>query len=78
MVGIVAKVMRTGLRRGVIDGSRGWLYLGITAAAIQVAKRVFTEPPETVFQTELKPGQGIEVRTVARGDGDRGSKRKRR
>jgi len=78
MVGIVSRVMRTGIRRGVVDGSRGWLYLGITAAAIQLARRLFTEAPETVFQTELKPGQGIEVRTVARGDSDRGSKRTRR
>ncbi|MEX0664847.1 MAG: hypothetical protein WD598_08780 [Acidimicrobiia bacterium] len=77
MAAIVAKLMRTGLRRGLRDGSRGWLYVGMTAAALQIARRIFTEQPETVFTTELKPGQGIEVRTVARHDGGRGKRTRR-
>jgi hypothetical protein len=78
MAAIVGKAMRTGLRRGLRDGSRGWLYVGVAAAAFQIARWIFTEPSETVFETELQPGQGIEVRTVARDGGGRESKRTRR
>lgn len=70
--------MRSGFRRGVLEGSRGWLYVGMTAAAVGLARRVLTEPPETVFETELKPGQGIEVRTVRRDERGRKATKTRR
>jgi hypothetical protein len=74
---LIGRLVRTGVRRGLRDGSRGWLYVGITAAAVGVLRRIFTEAPETVFETELEPGRGIEVRSVRRGD-DRGGARTRR
>jgi hypothetical protein len=58
------RLLRTGLRRGLLEGSRGWLYVGVTIAAVGAARRIFGEPPETVFESEVKPGQRIEIRTV--------------
>lgn len=78
MSSVVGRLVRTGLRRGLVEGSRGWLYVGVTAAAVGIARRLLTEPPETVFESELKPGQGIEIRTVKRDDDGRGGKRTRR
>jgi hypothetical protein len=75
---LVARLVRSGFRRGLLEGSRAWMYVGVTAAAVGVARRLLTEPPETVFSTELKPGQGIEVRTVRRDERGRGRARGRR
>lgn len=64
---IVSRLMRTGLRRGLLEGSQGWLYVGVAAVAWRVMRRVLVQEPETIYSTELKPGQGIEIRTQRRG-----------
>ena len=61
---LVGRLIKTGLRRGLMEGSRGWLYIGGTAVLLRVARRLLVEAPETVFETEIKPGQAIEVRTT--------------
>jgi hypothetical protein len=63
---ILMRIARTGLRRGIRYGSRRWLITGITAGLLALAKRVLTERPETVYRTELEPGERLEVRTVPR------------
>jgi hypothetical protein len=60
---IVSRLMRTGLRRGLLEGSQGWLYVGVAAVALRVMRRVLVQQPETIYSTELKPGQAIEIRT---------------
>jgi len=52
------------MRRGVFEGSRGWLYLGLAASALRVARWIVTES-EVVETIELKRGEAIEIRTVA-------------
>ena len=64
MASLTGRLIRTGLRRGVFEGSRGWLYVGATALALRVLRWLLVEPPETVYETEIKPGQAIEIRTV--------------
>jgi hypothetical protein len=66
MAWLIRRALRTGFRRGM-QGSKAWLTVGLTAGAITVLKRVFGEAEETVYEEELKPGQGIEIRTVRRG-----------
>lgn len=75
---IVGRLVRKGLQRGLIDGSRGWLYVGATAAAVGIARWLITEPPETVFLSEIKPGQALQIGTVKRDGGGRKAKRTRR
>jgi hypothetical protein len=74
---LVGRLVRTGLRRGLVDGSRGWLYVGATAAAVGIVRRLLVEAPETVFESELKPGQGIEIRTVKRDVRPKGKPKRR-
>jgi hypothetical protein len=62
---VVARLSRTGLRRGFLEGSRGWLYVGLAATTVRVLRRVLTEP-EFVERFELKPGEAVEIRTVRR------------
>ena len=73
---LVGRLIKTGLRRGLFEGSRGWLYVGASAALLRGARKLFTEAPETVFESEIKPGQAIEIRTVRPGDRERSRKRR--
>jgi hypothetical protein len=63
---VVARLSRTGLRRGLFEGSRGWLYVGLAATSVRVLRRVLTER-EVVERFELAPGEAVEIRTVRRG-----------
>lgn len=60
---VVGRLARTGLRKGVFEGSRPWLYTGVAALAVRMLAR-FREKDQTVFSGELKPGQRLEVRVV--------------
>jgi hypothetical protein len=63
MRSVVARLARTGLKRGLLEGSRTWLYVGVTAAALQVVRRAASSAPETIYVGELKPGEKIEICT---------------
>jgi len=63
MVDVIARLSRAGLRRGLMEGSRGWFYVGIAATTVRVLRRVLAEP-EVVERFELKPGEAVEIRTV--------------
>jgi hypothetical protein len=63
-VSVLVRIARTGLRRGLRDGSRPWLVAGITAGALEVVRRALAEKPEVVYQAELEPGERLEVRTI--------------
>jgi hypothetical protein len=63
-IDILVRLARTGLRKGLLEGSRGWLIAGLGAGAIAVARRVVSSHPEVVFRSELKPGEGLAIRTL--------------
>jgi hypothetical protein len=62
-VDLVQRLARTGLRRGLSEGSRGWLMVGIGLTAVRVAQRVLAEP-EVRATVELNPGEAVEIRVV--------------
>jgi hypothetical protein len=61
---VLVRIARTGLRRGLRDGSRPWLVAGITAGALELVRRTLAEKPEVVYQAEVGPGERLEVRTI--------------
>jgi hypothetical protein len=63
---VLGLIARTGLRRGIRNGSRPWLVTGITAGLLALARRVLTEPPKTVYEAELEPGERLEITTIPR------------
>jgi len=65
VAGIIVRLSRAGLKRGFLEGSRGWLYLGLAATAVRVARRVMAEPVG-VERFELDPGETVEIRTIKR------------
>jgi hypothetical protein len=62
--GFVARIARTGLRKGILEGSRPWLYTGLAAVALRVARRIAREEPRTVFSEKLEPGERLEIRVL--------------
>jgi hypothetical protein len=66
MADVITRLSRAGLRRGLLEGSRGWLYVGVAATTLRVLRRVLAEP-EVVERFELKPGEAVEIRTVRPG-----------
>ena len=45
---VLVRIARTGLRRGLREGSRPWLLAGISAGALVLVRRALTEQPELV------------------------------
>jgi hypothetical protein len=62
-VDLVQRLARTGLRRGVLEGSRRWLAVGISLTAVRVLRHVLAEP-EVRATVELHPGDAVEVRVL--------------
>jgi hypothetical protein len=65
-VDLLIRIARTGLRRGIRYGSRRWLFTGITAGLLALARRAVSEPRRTVYKAELKPGERLQIRTIPR------------
>ena len=63
---ITGRLVRAGVQRGLLGGSRGWFWIGVSAVGLRVLRRVVAPEPQTVYRTELKPGQGLEIRTRRR------------
>lgn len=59
------------LRRGVRQGSRPWLVVGVVAAGATLLRRLASPKPEVVFRQRLEPGEALEIRALGQGAGDR-------
>ena len=45
MAALIDRLFRAlGCVRGLVGGSRPWLYVGLTAGAVRVLRRIVTEP----------------------------------
>ena len=63
MTRLIGRLARTGLRRGLLEGSRTWLIVGVTATALRAAQRILTEPTVTAT-LDLRTGDAVEIRAV--------------
>ena len=61
MAGYASNLMRKGLRRGLVDGSRPWLWVGMAAGLVQLARRLWARTPITE-EFKLAPGESLEIR----------------
>jgi hypothetical protein len=64
MAGVVGRLARTGLRKGLLEGSRPWLYTGVAALALRVVTRIGRAESQTVYSEALEPGQRLEIRVL--------------
>ncbi len=63
---LITRIARTGFRKGVLEGSRPWLYAAVAATGVRLLQRVVRPAPRTVYSEELKPGDRLEIRAVTR------------
>jgi hypothetical protein len=63
-VSVLVRIARTGVRRGLREGSRSWFLAGVAAGALEVLRRALADSPEVVYEAELQPGERLEVRTI--------------
>ncbi|MBI2168571.1 MAG: hypothetical protein HYU28_03595 [Actinobacteria bacterium] len=56
---MLGTLVRRGLRKGIVEGSRPWLAVGVAAGLVAIVRRVTSQPPETVWRAPLKPGEGV-------------------
>jgi hypothetical protein len=59
---MLARLMRTGLRRGLRNGSRPWLAVGVTAGVLRALRWALARREEVVLREELAPGAALEIR----------------
>ncbi len=69
-------LLRAGLLRGLLGGSRGWLAVGATAAGLGMLKRAVTKEPEVVYEEDLAAGQTLVISHLP--SPPRGSRSRRR
>lgn len=55
-------LVRQGVRRGLLGGSRPWLAVGAAAGALALIRRLVEERPETVHRERISPGDTLVLR----------------
>jgi len=60
---LLGRVARRGLQRGIFEGSRGWLVVGVSATTLAAVRRLLKEK-EVVYSTQLRDDEGLEIRVV--------------
>ena len=59
---MLRRLARTGFRKGLLGGSRGWTYVMAAAGALHLARRVMGKDQEkVVYREELQPGETLVI-----------------
>lgn len=53
--------MRKGLRKGILEGSRPWLVVGVAAGGVRLLKRLSRREPQVVFSEVLPEGATLVI-----------------
>ncbi len=55
-------LLRTGVRRGLLGGSRGWTAVAGVVFGLRVLRKLTGSEPEVVHTTRLRSGEALLVR----------------
>jgi len=58
---VIRYLWRTGFRRGILGGRRGWTVVAMVAGSVQLLRRLQGKEPETVFSETLEPGETLVI-----------------
>ena len=61
MAALLGLLTRTGMRKGLKEGSRVWLAVGISAWGLRRLSRMASRREELVFREKLLPGERMVV-----------------
>lgn len=68
MATLVSRLVTAGLRKGLVEGSRLWLVLGLSAGLAKLVRRLAQRNPVSAT-VELKPGQTLVVSHLKSAEG---------
>jgi hypothetical protein len=54
-------LVRIGVSRGLLGGSRGWTVVGGVALAVRAVKKIGGSEPKVVYTASLRPGEALLV-----------------
>jgi hypothetical protein len=54
-------LLRNGMRKGVLGGSRPWLMLGVVGLLVKVLRKLGGSEPKVVYSEELPVGTAIVI-----------------
>jgi hypothetical protein len=58
---VLQTLQRNGVRRGVVGGSNGWLWVAVASWGLRRLRRSVGSEPELVYRGELRPGQTLHI-----------------
>lgn len=76
MASLLAYLRRAGIERGLLEGRRAWMILGLAAWMVRLAQRAVRHEPVVVFREELVPGESLVIRREASAPKGRGRKQR--
>ncbi len=59
---MLKKLTTTGVRKGLLGGSRAWTVVAVVAVGVRLLGRLARSEPEVVYCEELEPGQSLLIR----------------
>lgn len=61
---MLAFLLRNGMRKGFLGGSRFWTIIGAGAVTARLVRRFLGSTPEVVYREELRPGESLVISNV--------------
>jgi hypothetical protein len=58
---VLKTLVRIGLTKGLLGGSKPWLILGAAAGGVRLLGRMAAREPEVVYCEKLEPGQRLVI-----------------
>ncbi len=58
---MVQRLLRIGIRKGLIGGSKAWLVAGAAAGGIRLLGRMARRDPRVVYCEKLEPGERLVI-----------------
>jgi hypothetical protein len=56
---LLDRLQRTGIRKGLLDGSRAWTVVAVVAIGIKLLRRVAAADREVVYRERLQVGESL-------------------
>lgn len=59
---LLQSLTRRGIQKGLMGGSRPWLWVGVGAGTLRLLRRLMAEEPEVLWRAVVRPGQRVVIK----------------